>query len=76
MSIIQRFLKATVSTQKFEKIKAGTQGWVVECDNGHTTNLWDFGGVRYKATGKKLIFAKCPVCKRKQRLEVRRVEDS
>ena len=39
--------------------------WVVECGHcHHIDNVWDLGGIRYKASGTKRAGGKCRKCGR------------
>ena len=62
MSTPHRFLKIILPETLFEKIKAGTKLWLLECPCGHKRDLWNAGGLRYKAVGEKRQYLKCPEC--------------
>jgi hypothetical protein len=49
-------------TRAFAAVRAGTKLWLVECPCGHKQDVWDAGGVRYKAAGEPKQLARCPAC--------------
>ena len=56
------FLKFILPTKAFAAVKAGTKEWLAECPCGHKRDLWDSGGVRYKAVGEPRQFGYCSSC--------------
>jgi DNA-directed RNA polymerase subunit RPC12/RpoP len=62
MAAEHRFLKFILPARAFNAIRADTKKWLVECPCGHKRDLWDAGGVRYKATGSPKEIARCPAC--------------
>lgn len=57
-----RFLRWILPARAFAAIKAGTKQWLAECPCGHKRDVWDAGGVRYKAAGEPRQKAPCPAC--------------
>jgi len=57
-----RFLKFILPAKAFNAVRAGTKLWLIECPCGHKRDLWDLGGVRYKAAGKPRRPCVCPEC--------------
>jgi hypothetical protein len=75
MSAVQDFFKLILSESSFEAIRDGTKLWLLECSCGHKRDLWDAGGVRYKAGGKPRQYGKCPQCGRNTWHKVRKKTD-
>ncbi len=57
-----RFLKFILPAKAFAAVRAGTKQWLTECPCGHRRDLWDSGGVRYKAAGEPRMLGSCPAC--------------
>lgn len=72
MSISQRILRFILPRRAFEAVRAGTKLWLAECPDGHRRDVWDLGGVRYKAAGEPRTLAFCPDCGRNRWLRIRR----
>jgi hypothetical protein len=70
------FLKFILPARAFEAVKAGTKKWLIECKCGHLRDLWDEGGVRYKASGEPRQYLKCPKCRQKNWHKIRKKTDS
>lgn len=69
MGFWQKFLRS-VSPDPAE-IEAETRKWWVTCRTcGNSRNLWDVGGVRYKASGTKSSYGNCSTCGRKRWLKI------
>ena len=59
-----RFLKFILPARAFAAIRASTKDWLAECPCGHKQDIWDSGGVRYKAAGEPKWLRRCPACGR------------
>ena len=57
-----RFLKFILPAKAFAAVRAGTKEWLAECPCGNKRDLWNAGGVRYKATGEPRQLGHCPAC--------------
>lgn len=57
-----RFLKFILPARAFAAVRAGTKEWLAECRCGHRQDIWDSGGVRYKAAGEPRWLYRCPAC--------------
>jgi len=57
-----RFLNFLLPNRAFAAVRAGTKLWLAECPCGHQLDVWDAGGVRYKAAGERRQLARCPAC--------------
>ena len=57
-----KFLKFMLPARAFKAVKAGTKLWLLECKCGHKRDVWDSGGVRYKAAGEPRSYCECPAC--------------
>ena len=62
MSIIQITLKWLLTAKKFGQLRTETKNWLMECDKGHTQEMWKSGGIRYKGKGNPKVIAKCHQC--------------
>ena len=51
MAAEHRFLRFILPAKAFAAVRAGTKQWLAECPCGHKRDVWDSGGVRYKAAG-------------------------
>ena len=67
-----RFLKFILPAKAFDAVRKGTKLWLVECACGHRRDLWDLGGVRYKARGTVWRMGKCSSCGRWSMLKIYR----
>lgn len=67
-----RFLRLVLPAKAFAAVKAGTKEWLVVCPCGHRRDIWDCGGIRYKAAGEPLRLLRCPSCGRMTMHRVRR----
>jgi hypothetical protein len=72
MAAEHRFLKFILPAKAFATVKNGTKQWLIECRCGHKMDLWDCGGVRYKATGEPWQSGKCSSCGKTTMLKIRR----
>ncbi len=65
LSLAQKIAKFFSSKSLFEKMEADSKTWLFDCgDCGKTSNIWEIGGIRYKAKGKPLTGIWCPQCKK------------
>ena len=62
MFLKQRLLKFILPGRIFEKVKNDTKQWLSECECGYKRDIWDTGGIRYKAMGEPRHKSKCPIC--------------
>ncbi|MEL6737627.1 MAG: hypothetical protein AAFO28_01755 [Pseudomonadota bacterium] len=54
-------------------VERESREWVIECPHcGHQDNVWDRGGVRYKARGTKWQFGRCSACGESGKLKIHR----
>jgi hypothetical protein len=56
------FLKSVLPVKAFAAVRAGTKEWLAECPCGHKQDVWNSGGVRYKALGEPRQLGYCPSC--------------
>ena len=52
------------------EIQAQTRKWEIRCPDGHSKDLWEAGGVRYRATGSKQSYGYCSKCGRRRMLRI------
>ncbi len=67
-----KFLRFILPAKAFAAVRDGTRQWLIECRCGHKRDLWDAGGVQYKAAGSEWTYNKCPKCGAKARHETRK----
>lgn len=71
MSLAQRIAKWWVGKEGLAEFERETRKWVVECCTcGHQRDLWDLGGIKYKAYGTSYTYGKCPVCQKRHRHKI------
>src|SRR5687768_11523732 len=64
-SSLQRFVTRFVDAETARAIEAHSRGWRARCPRcGFERSIWDLGGIRYGATGRTRMLARCPQCKR------------
>ena len=64
MSTIQRFFAAVLPASTFQAMESESRRWVMRCDKcGTARSIWDMGGIRYLASGKKRLLRRCTGCK-------------
>jgi ribosomal protein S27E len=65
MSAVQRLIMKVLPARWSASIEAESRTWMMRCDDcGHTTSVWDRGGVRWKAKGTPRVRGRCPGCGR------------
>ena len=62
MAAEHKFLKFILPERAFAAVRDGTRLWLIECPCGHKRDVWDTGGVRYKACGEPRQYCKCEEC--------------
>lgn len=75
LSTAQKIIRFFSSAKFFEKAKADSKRWYFNCECGHEFTIWDIGGVKYKGTGNKKMYVKCPKCKKAAFRQVQRREE-
>ncbi|MDV7144570.1 hypothetical protein R3X27_17975 [Tropicimonas sp. TH_r6] len=69
MGVWQRLLRRI--TPDPAALEAETRKWWITCKTcGNSQNLWEAGGVRYKAKGTKTSYGHCSHCGRKRWLRI------
>lgn len=64
MSAIQRFFAAVLPASTFKAMESESRRWIMRCDKCGTSRIiWDMGGIRYLASGKKRLLRRCKGCK-------------
>ncbi|MDJ0768029.1 MAG: hypothetical protein QNJ12_04515 [Ilumatobacter sp.] len=75
MSRVQRLVSRFVSERTMERIELDSRSWVMDCECGATTSIWEMGGVRYKASSAgKRHRGRCASCGRRVVGRVRRID--
>ncbi len=64
LSFIQRVTKFVCNSGKFEEIMKESKQWKFKCSCGQISNIWEIGGIRYKAAGNPSKGLVCPFCKK------------
>ncbi len=67
-----RFLKFILPARAFAAVRAGTKEWLAECSCGGKSDIWDSGGVCYKAVGESKELKYCPACRRSTLHKIRK----
>jgi hypothetical protein len=63
LSLAQKIAKALTSAATFEKLKEESIRYYFVCAScKKESNIWEIGGIKYKAAGKPLTGIKCPGC--------------
>lgn len=63
MTFLQRFVLFFFRKEKRQRVIDESKKWVIRCECGHEYNIWELGGVRYKAyPNQKPILTRCPRC--------------
>jgi uncharacterized Zn finger protein len=60
--MLRQFFRIFLPKRAFDAIRAGTREWLIECPCGYRRDLWDVGGIRYKAAGEPRRLLRCPSC--------------
>ena len=68
----QRLFRRLSSPELFAAMARESRHWKAECPNcrADTTNVWEMGGIRYKAAGQPRRRARCPRCGQKTWLRI------
>ena len=62
LSNTQRFARRFVSPERFADMERESRRWVVAGACGFRSDVWEVGGIRYKARGRRATWGKCPGC--------------
>ena len=62
LPLVQRLIIAFTSPSRASDIEAHSRSWVMKCECGVETSIWDMGGVRYKAIGEQRTMGRCKAC--------------
>jgi hypothetical protein len=62
LSGVQKLAKWFSSENTFRKMMEESRQWCFTCNCGKEGNIWDIGGIRYKAAGNPARKIKCPYC--------------
>lgn len=64
LSSMQNMLRRRTSPELFAAMERESRLWKAECPHcrADTTDVWQMGGVRYKAAGEPKRRARCPRC--------------
>jgi hypothetical protein len=73
---MKKLLKFILPEKTFASVRDETKEWLIACPCGHARDLWDAGGVRYKATGEPRRYLACPKCDRARWHTIRRKTDA
>lgn len=72
MSSEHKFLSCLLPRRAFDALRMGTKAWLEECPCGNKRDLWDAGGLRYKASGEPRRLVLCQVCGKRTLHKIRR----
>lgn len=63
MSRTQRLILSLVPRRLAKEMEEDSRRWILTCQTcGLERSIWDIGGIRWKATGKKSSIVHCPQC--------------
>ncbi len=63
MSRTQRWVLRVMPPSRRADIERESREWTMTCPGGHTTSIWEMGGVRYKARSVgKISNGRCATC--------------
>ena len=62
MSRLQRLITALVPRSWAASMEAESRAWKLRCACGNEQSIWELGGIRWKATGNKRVYRRCPDC--------------
>ena len=63
MSGMRDFILRVVPRSWAESMEAESRQWMLKCQNcGFEQSIWDVGGLRWKASGTKVVTQRCPNC--------------
>lgn len=63
MTWLQRLITTCLPGKWAEAMQAESRAWAIVCQTcGSESNVWDAGGVRWKATGSPVKLFRCPNC--------------
>jgi len=60
--VLRGLLELMLPSRVYATIEADTRKWLIECPCGHRRDLWEMGGIRYKAAGEPRRLMRCPHC--------------
>lgn len=64
MTLLQRILLLLLPQRHRAAAEQESRNWDMICDAcGHSRSVWDLGGIRWKAKGRRTTRAFCPACK-------------
>ena len=68
----QRLFRRLTSPELFAAMARDSRHWAAACPHcrADTTNVWEMGGIRYKAAGQPRRRARCPRCGQKAWLRI------
>lgn len=63
MAFLQRLIVRCVPRAWAAAMEAESRSWAIVCQKcGSESNVWDAGGIRYKAAGNPVKLFPCPNC--------------
>jgi hypothetical protein len=65
MSLVQRFAALILPASMMTAIEKESRRWIMHCQVcGESLSVWDAGGIRYLAAGRKWMYRRCSHCSR------------
>lgn len=71
-SSLQRALARVLPKRVFASMERHSRAWRVRGPCGFESTVWDMGGIRWMAAGKKATWGRCPGCGKRHRFDVTR----
>ena len=69
MATLGQWLRGKFTPPSLQEVEAQTRQWEIACKTcGASKDLWEAGGVRYRAVGTKSVLGRCSGCGDKLRI--------
>jgi hypothetical protein len=66
VSPIQQLITKVAPQSWAASMEAESRAWMVRCRScGFERSIWDLGGIRWKAKGRKWTWGRCPHCRKR-----------
>ncbi len=62
MSALRRFLFKVLPARWTADMEKESRAWMLRCPCGYEKSVWDWGGIRWKASGNPKRKLTCPQC--------------
>ncbi|KIT14465.1 hypothetical protein [Jannaschia aquimarina] len=77
MSPAQKILRAVLPARWFADLETETRQWEVACRTcGRSRDLWEAGGLRWRAASEQSVAGYCSACEARRKMVIRRRQDA